>query len=143
MTLVAGTRRAVAVAALAAIGVTACSVPRNALGTSATPCFRALPPAEAAVHRKGRLVGVRRVTTASLRKRFPTNPRLRALTDADTNLCAFAFKGDFRPGDVDLATNTKAGTYAVVAVTSRGTQVVGASVVDRLPLSFGHTLHRP
>jgi hypothetical protein len=113
MTLVAGTRRAVAVAALAAIGVTACSVPRNALGTSATPCFRALPPAEAAVHRKGRLVGVRRVTTASLRKRFPTNPRLRALT------------------------------YAVVAVTSRGTQVVGASVVDRLPLSFGHTLHRP
>jgi hypothetical protein len=139
---VSALRRAAAALVVAA-AVTACSVPRNGLGTSATPCFRALPGATQAVHRKGKLLGVRRVSTARLRQRFPNNAHLKALTDADSNLCAFAFKGPYPPGAVDLANNTQPGTYAVVALTSRSNQLVAASVVDRLPLSFRQSLHRP
>ena len=52
---------------LAALLTAACAAPRNTLGTSASPCFRALPTAKAAVHNHGRFVGVRRVSRPSLR----------------------------------------------------------------------------
>jgi len=131
-------RRMLAVAAIGAAGLTAgCASPRNALGTSASPCFRALPGAQAAVGRKGKLVGVRRMRTATLRQRFPNNPRVAAVTD--DYVCAFAFKGQYGPGQVELADNKVPEPYAVVAVTSAGNEVIAAFVLPRLPTRFNHT----
>jgi len=131
-------RRVLAVTAIVVAGLTTgCGAPRNALGTSASPCFRALPGAQAAVGRKGKLIGVRRIRTATLRRRFPQNARVASVTDK--YVCTFAFKGQYGPGEVELATNTVPGPYAVVAITSKGNEVVAAFVVQQLPTRFGHT----
>jgi hypothetical protein len=114
----------------------ACAGPRNTLGTAASACFRALPSAKDAVHRKGKLVGVRRVDTDSLQRRIPNDPTLATLPDRQ--LCVFAFKGSFRPGDVPQATNRSQGPYAIVALTSQHPKVVAAFVLTRLPTRFRH-----
>ena len=127
------------VAAMAMAGLlvaSACAGPRNTLGTAASVCFRALPGAKDAVHRKGTLVGVRRVDTDSLQRRIPHDPTLATLPDRP--LCVFAFKGAFQPGDVPLAKNRSQGRYAIVALTSQHPTVVAAFVLSRLPTRFRH-----
>jgi hypothetical protein len=136
--LTARGRRLVAAGAVAtALLGAGCGAPRNSLGTAASPCFRALPGAQTAVRRKGRLVGVRRITTATLRRRFPNNSRVAGISDK--YVCVFAFKGDYRPGDVELAVDKQSGPYAVVAVTSKGNEVITAFVLPHLPTRFRHS----
>jgi hypothetical protein len=134
------TRATGAVAAMTAAAVlglfAGCGGARNSLGTTASTCFRALPPARDAVHRKGKLLGVRKIGTATLKSRLPANTKLATVTDK--NLCVFAFKDTFQPADVPLSPTKRPGAYAVVAVTIQHPSVVAAVIVDRLPARFGH-----
>jgi hypothetical protein len=122
--------------ALAAAGV-GCAGRSDSLGTNAGACFRALPPAEAVVHRKGRLVGVRRIDTDTLRARLPQNSTVASLPSED--LCVFAFGGTYPPGSVTGAKNTTSGHYAMVAVGTVHPTVVAVFVVNTLPTRFRHT----
>ena len=130
-------RRAAAAAVVAiALLVASCGGARNSLGTSASPCYRALPGAKEAVHGKGHLVGVRRVRTSTLQRRIPGDQQLAAVRERQ--LCVFAFHDDFHASDVPGATNQEHGQYAVVALTLRNPRVVAAFLLDRLPTRFRH-----
>jgi hypothetical protein len=129
-------RRAAAALLAVALLAGACGGARNSLGTTASPCYRAVPGAKDAVHSKGHLVGVRRVSTSTLQKRIPGDQQLAAVPDRD--LCVFAFHADYRPGDVPSATNRDHGQYAIIALTIKKPRVVAAFLLDRLPTRFRH-----
>jgi len=109
----------------------ACGGPRSILGPPESPCFRELPTAFAAVHRKGKLIGVRRVKPRVVATQLPEAGERDAL-------CLFAYKDHYRPGDVTGARVQRAGTYAIVAVRSRTRRFAGAFVTDKLPFRFTH-----
>ena len=67
-------RRAAAFVAFAVVFIGGCAAPRNTLGTSASPCFRALPTAQAAVHHQGHFVGVRRMSRTRVADLLHTPP---------------------------------------------------------------------
>jgi hypothetical protein len=123
-----------AIAVVLAAG--ACAGGRISLGTDASACFRDLPPANDAVHTKGKLVGVRREGAATLRARLPHDTTLATLPDQD--LCVFAFTGTYPAGSVTGAHNTVPRHYAIVAVGTKNTEVVAAFVSDQLPTRFKH-----
>ncbi|MDP9074599.1 MAG: hypothetical protein M3N98_10580 [Actinomycetota bacterium] len=132
-----GIRRQTAAAAAAlAILAASCAGGRTTLGTGASVCFRALPPAKAAVHDKGRLVGVRRVSAATLKKRIPNDRTLATLPDQQ--LCVVAFDGSFDAPQVTGAVGNAHGRYALVAVAIKRPDVVRAFVTNRLPTRFNH-----
>jgi hypothetical protein len=127
----------------------ACGGPFNALATADSVCFRGLPVAKAAVHSQGTLVGVRRVQTKTLESRIEHKLHETNLTlpptalSGETQLCAFAFRGQYAPGAVALATNTQSGKYAVVLVGSKHVVLVGAVVLPALPQRFRHPHVKP
>ena len=114
----------------------ACAGSRNSLGTAAGSCFRALPQARASIHDKGKLLGVRLVSSATLAQRLPSDAKLQALPKQD--LCVFAFRGSYPPGAVTGADNTATRRYAIIALTRNRPEVVAASAVDELPTRFRH-----
>jgi hypothetical protein len=125
-------------AAILAVALTlglasACAAPRNTLGTRSSLCFRALPTAKAAVHHRGRLIGVRRVSDTELQRAFPT-----ADVEAKHSYCVVAFSGGYRAQDVDHPAGDPAGRDAVVIVTARGTTVLHTFLVPRVPLRLRH-----
>jgi len=129
-------RVAVAVAAAAAAAVmAACGGPRSSLNTDASVCFRSLAVASGAVHHKGKLVGVRRVSAHAFAAQMPEV----TLPNQDP-VCLVAYQSDYRPGEVDDAPPPAAGRYAVVAVTTGTPTLLGARVSDRLPLRFRHRI---
>jgi hypothetical protein len=133
-------RRSIAAAAAAvtiAVALTGCAGAKSALGPSAGVCFKALPGANVAVHRKGHLVGVRLVDASLLQQRLPTDTALDALAPK-TSLCVFAYSGAFTSSLVTGAPPGLTGTYAVVALTGSRPRVVAASVVNQLPTRFRH-----
>ena len=121
--------------ALAVVALGGCASAHNSLGTGSSSCFQALPSATKAVHSKGRLLGVRRVTLAQLR-RPPTTSS--SLPPSDRSVCVVAFQGKFVPGDVDHVAVPRNGNYAVVVVGEHGGEPLHASVTDQLPLRFRH-----
>jgi hypothetical protein len=123
--------RAACLAAALALG-TSCAGARNALNTSASPCFRALPAADGAVHRKGRLVGVRVVDTGELEHKVPDASAL-----GHRRLCGVAYRDDYTSGEVTGAPPGQTGRYALVLV-DRAQRVVAAYVLDALPMRFTH-----
>jgi hypothetical protein len=120
------------------VAATGCAGARNALGTSASACFKALPGANAAVHNRGHLVGVRRVLVSTLHRRLPEDSQLAAMPPG-AHLCVFAFKGPFKGGDVDLVPPDASGNYAVVALLGSRPAVVAAYLLNQLPTRFRHT----
>jgi hypothetical protein len=122
-----------AMLAVILVMVSACAAPRNTLGTHSSSCFRALPTAQAAVHHKGRLVGVRRVSASELQRAFPS-----ADVEAKHVYCVVAFSGDYRAQDVDQPAGDPGGRDAVVIVTARGTTVLYTFLVPRVPLHLRH-----
>jgi hypothetical protein len=122
--------------ALSLVAASSCAGGRSSLGTAASSCFRALPPAKDAVHGKGRLLGVRRVSVATLKQRLPSDTKLAALPNQE--VCVFAFQGPFAAGQVTGAVAGATGQYAVIAVTSKRPEVVRAIVTNRLPTRFAH-----
>lgn len=125
-------RRLVA-AALSLVTAAACATPRNGLNTSSSACFRALPAAEAAVRRKGSLVGVRRVSRSDLAA------KLAAASAIDQGrLCAIAFRASYQPGDVVEADPPGPGAFALVVLDGEGSRVLRSFVLDSLPIRFSH-----
>lgn len=139
-------RLRVAVGALALFGALAgagCTAARNTLGTSSSPCFRAVAVATDAVHDHGTLAGVRLLGTRDLEK----HPRLgSALASraghAVKTVCAVAFTGQFRRTEVrepiDTGPSSGVGTIAVVLVSYPQDQLYGTLVLSRVPLPFRH-----
>jgi hypothetical protein len=96
-----------------------------------------LPAAQDATHHKGRLLGVRRVNTSTLRSRLPSSSVTATLPPED--VCVFAFDGAYPPGSVAGAHNTDPARYAIVVVRyQHPTQVVAAFAVNQLPTRFRH-----
>lgn len=122
-----------AVVVLVALVLGGCAGPRNSLGTGSTACFRALPPAEAAVHHRGRYLGVRQVKASTVAKKHPEFNQF-----GGTTLCVAAFQGTFGPGSVTSASPTRSGSYALVLVDAKSAKLLGAFLADRLPLRFSH-----
>ena len=145
----------VVVAALLGAG---CATGRNGLGTSSSSCFQALPVASAAVHDRGRFVGVRSVSrpTAQALLAGPTDVTLSpedtaepagagtgttAVTEASRRrACLVAFKGTYPRNSVDgeSTLSRDGGAFAIVAVGLRDHRRIGAVVVDHLPFRFQH-----
>jgi hypothetical protein len=123
---------AVCVVALAAL-LGACAAPRQTLGTRNNACFRSLPTGNAAVRDSGRLVGVRRVSRATLLKAFPT-----AELPAGREFCVVGFSGDFHNDRVDHPAGQPIGKYALVIVDMRGTTAHQTFLLDRLPFGLRH-----
>jgi hypothetical protein len=124
---------AVGLAAAALVGVTSCGGPRNSLNTDASVCFRSLAVASGAVHHKGKLVGVRRVSARVFRREMPETTAA-----GSAPVCLVAFQSDYQAGEVADAGPPAAGRYAVVAVATGTPTLLGARVTDRLPLRFRH-----
>ncbi len=122
-----------AVAVAAMVAVAACGGPRNSLNTDASVCFRSLAVASGAVHHKGKLVGVRRVSAHKFAAQMPE-----ATVKGHDPVCLVAYQSDYRPGEVDGAPPPGAGRYAVVAVATGSPTLLGSRVTDRLPLRFRH-----
>jgi hypothetical protein len=132
-------RRTLAAGLLAAVLAGGCGAPHPGVSNgSVSVCYRAIPTALAAVHdTHARLIGVHRIPEDSVRSRLPAYVRARMQADNDTEVCVVAFKGDFTPGQVELAPPTEQGSYAVLLVTSRNLRLVGGAVLDHLPGSLG------
>jgi hypothetical protein len=123
--------------ALAVVALAGCASTHNSLGTGSRPCFQALPSATRAVHNKGRLIGVRRVSLAQLHR--PTTTSSSQPPDQSRrSVCVVAFQGKFAPGDVDHVAVPRSGNYAVVVVGEHGGEPLRATVTDQLPLRFRH-----
>jgi hypothetical protein len=132
-------RRSLAtVTALASLWLAACTAGHSTLGTSDSACFKALPAASAAVHRRGAFLGVHKVDTKRLLEdaRLRKSPMLSSLDDEA--VCAVAFRGRFPAGSVEHAYRQRSGDYAVVLVRTRNDRVAVTFVLDRLPLQFRH-----
>jgi hypothetical protein len=122
-----------ALAALAAVMLTACASPRNSLNTPASTCFRGLPAAAAAVDHQAKLVGIRQARRAELVRKVPEASRIQP-----ASLCMVAYRGPFAAGDVPGADPPGPGEYAMVALDIHGGHILGTFVLERLPLRFSH-----
>ena len=125
-----------------------CSSPRNALGTSSSPCFRAVPVASDAVKHRGTLAGIRLVGSKQLARR----PHLHELLSARAGhhvvaLCIVSFHGRFRLDQVERpfghAPPSGTGTYAVVVVSSPQNRLLGTLVLAHQPLPLRHEVLGP
>jgi hypothetical protein len=125
---------------VAAVAVSACGVPHPPISNgTVSGCYRALPAAQSAVHdRRAKLLGVHRVPADRVRA-GALSAGVSLPPDQDTIVCAVAFQGTFRPGQVTAAQAGATGRYAVVLVTSSHLRVLASFVGDQLPRSFrGH-----
>jgi hypothetical protein len=116
-----------------------CGAPHPGLSNgSVSACYRAIPTARDAVHdNHAALIGVHRVAADRVKSRLPPSAQAVLAGDDDTTVCAVAFKGDFTPGQVELAPLTDQGNYAVVLVTSRHLHLLASVVLNQLPKSLG------
>ncbi len=136
------TRAGTLIGALLGLSVltSACTGGHSSLGSTASPCFKALPLAEGAVHHHGRLLGVRRVTPAA----FGASSRVRSILDqhkiGKSSVCVIAFQGPYKAGQVDHVVQHRSGNVAIVFVDEKGSTVLASFVLDRLPLRFRHLL---
>jgi len=123
----------------------ACTSPRNALGTNASPCYQALPVAAAAVHHRGTLQGVRLIDV----RRLPHDDRLRAVLSegggsAIKTVCAFSYRGSYRFDQVQrpLGRQPTSGSapYAVVLVSMPQNALLATFVLAHQPFRFRHNV---
>ncbi|HXZ82519.1 MAG TPA: hypothetical protein VED84_02070 [Acidimicrobiales bacterium] len=128
------------------LGLAACTSPRNGLGPNASPCFRVLAVARAAVNDSGRFAGVRylssRDLTAALRAmkvgkkgRFalPT-----ALSHGHSAVCVVEYQGNYSTNGVALGwpPNRHSDPLAVVVVRVRDFHLLVTFVLKKPPLRF-------
>lgn len=105
---------------------------------SVSACYRAIPTGRQAIHEpKATLIGVHRVAADKVRERLPVQEQQQLAADNDTTVCAVAFKGNFQPGQVDLAPPTASGSYAIVLVSSKRLRLIDSVVLDHLPRALG------
>jgi hypothetical protein len=135
---------ALVVSVAVTVGLGACDAGRGVLGTSAGPCFIALPVARHAVRDRGLLAGVRLVDLAKFNAR---NERaMHELLDLlpgppQREVCLVAYIGSFTPGQVERPVGPHprgVGRYAIAVVTTPKPRLLGTFVVRREPLNFTH-----
>jgi hypothetical protein len=129
-------------AVAAAVSVGGCAATRTELGLSDGLCYVALPPAKAAVHGKGSLIGFRLRKVSDLRAVHPLSPLPRAggiRVNGGTRLCLVGFHGAFTASDVRRPRGRPNGPVAVVVLTYPSNRLLGTVILDRPPLPFGHT----
>jgi hypothetical protein len=131
--------------AVIAAGLGACGAGRNALGTSADPCFAALPVAKHAVGGRGSFAGVRRVNVSHLTARGErAMHELLSLLPVQPahDVCLVAYSGSFTPSQVARPLGPPpaagGGRYAIAVVTTMKHELLGTFVVAREPLKFAH-----
>jgi len=140
-------RRALGVAsALALLAAVASACHGPLLPTELANCYEGLPLAETALNApKANYVfhGVKMVTPQEMerlvRSRFPRNPGARppqpTKLSPGTKVCAFAFTGDFAPGQVAGAPANASGKAAVVLITTKR-ELLFSFVLSKLPEAF-------
>lgn len=116
----------------------ACASPRSVIGTTASPCYQAIPIARHAVGEHGRFVGVRHEKVAGMERRFRHVFLPRPALPASADVCLVAYSGPYGPGSVRGAARSATGRYAVVVVSRPSDHLVVTYLVDRLPGSFRH-----
>lgn len=120
---------AVVTVAVAALSTSCTVTQRNSLGTGASPCYRAIPTARSAVHDQGVFVGVRRLRSTTVGRRFPGSPTV----EQSGSMCVVAYRESASPeGSRHLA------RFTVVIVTSPGNKLVRTMVLRKLPVGFRH-----
>jgi len=137
-------RSLTAVAAVAvAASLAGCTAARNTLGTTSSPCFRALPVAKSAVHGRGSFAGVRLISSSELSKL----PHLKGVIEARSptrlhDVCAVAYRGKFRRDQVarpaGRVPSTGVGHFAVVVVSSPQNKLLATVLLQSAPLRFRH-----
>ena len=131
--------RRLTAALLGAALIAGCGAPTPGLSNgSVSACYRAIPTGRQAVHDPhATLIGVHRIPADKVRERLPVSEQHQLAADNDTTVCAVAFKGNFQPGQVDLAPSGEAGAYAVVLVSSKKLRLIDSVVLDHLPRALG------
>jgi hypothetical protein len=130
---------AAVIAALVAAGITSCGAPRPGISNgSVTACYRAIPKARAAVHdSKATLISVHRMPADRVKRHLPPAAQAQLRGDNDTSVCAIAFKGNFLPGQVDLAPPDERGKYALLLIGTHHLQLLTGAVLNKLPSDLG------
>ncbi|HLX87960.1 MAG TPA: hypothetical protein VKR22_05850 [Acidimicrobiales bacterium] len=141
-------RAGLAALAVASVALSGCVSPRNALGTTSSQCYRAVPVASEAVHDRGRLAGVRLVG----QKELDRHPRMIDLLTSRVGgqvhqVCVISFHGQFRLDGVERpagpAPSGGSGPVAVVVVSVPQNRLVATFVVEREPLPLRHEVLGP
>jgi hypothetical protein len=126
----------------AAASLSGCAATRAELGLSDGLCYVALPPAKAAVHGEGSVIGFRLRRVSDLRAVHPLSPVPTAdgvRVNGGTRLCLVAFEGRFTASAVRRPRGRTSGPVAVVVLTYPGNRLLGTLILDRPPLPFGHS----
>jgi hypothetical protein len=129
----------IAAVVLVALLLGSCGTPHPGISNgSVSACYRAIPAARAAVRNNHvSLVSVHRVAADTVRGHLPPTAQTVLDGENDTTVCAIAFRGNFMPGQVNLAPTDEQGRYALVLVTSRHLHLLASVVLDQLPRSLG------
>lgn len=138
-----------AMAALGLVGVLAgCTSARNTLGTSSSPCYKAIPVAADAVHDRGTLVGIRLFSARQVSGYHHLDALLDARAQGVKAACVAAYHGTYRhdqvkePYGIPPASGT--GPIALVMVSYPQNKLIGTIVLSRVPLPLRHeVLRRP
>lgn len=124
-----------------AIGMaTACGGPTHPVlpQGSVDTCYRAIPTARAALHDPdARMIGIHRVRISKVAPSLPRDARARLPADRNMEVCAVAFRGEFAPGQVELAPPVASGRYAVALVGTKHLQLLATAVLTDLPSALG------
>ncbi len=127
-----------AVLVLTVMGLAGCSSSPKLSNASVSVCFRAIPVGRSSLHSNDvRLVGVHELPLGSVRLPLSSAEKGALTADKDTAICALAFQGDFKAGQVELAPLTQAGRFAVVLVSAKSLHVVASVVLSHIPRGFG------
>jgi predicted secreted protein len=130
------------------VGLPACShTVLPVLPVGLKNCFEDLPLAEGALNAPKsnyRFKGVKLVTPKGMadlvRKRFPKNASASYKPPpAGSQVCAFAFTGDFAAGQVAEAPQNASGKAAIV-LTTTNRQLLFSFVLSKLPVGFTDTV---
>ncbi|HTV10792.1 MAG TPA: hypothetical protein VME20_02935 [Acidimicrobiales bacterium] len=145
-----GPRKALACLLLvvsAGVGAQSCAHPvLPVLPVDLKNCFEDLPLAEGALNApkssyefKGVKLVTPKVMADLVRRRFPKNPSAAYRPPrAGSEVCAFAFTGDFIDGQVAEAPQNASGKAAIV-LTTTDRQLLFSFVLARLPEKFSHS----
>ena len=120
--------------------LSACTSPKDVLGTNSSPCFRALATADVAVPAGSRFAGVRYLSAASFKSDLVHDKRNYdvppALVSNKSPICVVAYVGRFSAALVKKPwpANVAAGRIAVVLITAKLNGLLATIVLQKPPL---------
>lgn len=124
--------------ALAALSAAGCGHAPGVSNGSVSACYRAIPVGRQAIHDgAAKLIGVHRIPVDQVRSHLPRSAQDQLAAENDTAVCEMSFRGDFKPGQVEMAATGASGRYALVLVSSKKLHLVDSIVLENLPRAFG------